>query len=445
MDELEYDWLAIGSLTYATDFAASALIAGKPERAIATQELLLNAGGTFRTLGQALTKDHRPYDILVNDQPGSIRSLLRSNPRFVLAWVELARIQYSHGHVEAAGKSLRAAVALAPYDRHVLRSQANFYVSIREPDRALHVLTPAASETFDPWLLSAEISVSEVAERKSKLRRKSRERLRAGQWHWGSVSELASELATLEDPSGKSSRARNLLQISLRQPTDNSIAQAVTIAQRDHAQWLIDTLVKHKQDISESAEAAALHSERMGNFEDAVRHARRWQKDQPFSRTAANYGSSIAALGSEDWASSLDFAVKGRRIHPNDASLMNNMAYSLIESGQDLDEAHRLILTAGKSKNMPPEFQAVVTATMGLHAYRTGDPEQGRRMYDQAALIAQQLKKHRTEALALSLHARETDDQSAAKKMLERADKLIDSRDKLSLHVYQRSTNLIKR
>lgn len=445
LDELEQDWINKRSLEYASDFAAAALIAGQRQRAIGAQELLLSAGGMHKTLGQALTNDHLPYGILALRNRGHIRSLLKDNPRFPLAWVELARIQYSNGHIEAARKSLQVAIHLAPTDRHVLRAQAKFYVSVREPDRALHVLTPAASAGYDPWLLSAEIAVSEIAEKKSKLRRKSRQRLQTAQWPWHAVSELASELATLEDDSGKTASARALFRDSLREPTGNSIAQAVTVAQRARPQWLIETLATHQGDILESAEAAALNAEGIGNFEEAVSHAKRWQNDHPFSREAATYGSSMAALGTQDWQSSLEFAEKGRKVHPQDATLMNNLAYALIESGQRFDEAQRLILEASQSTNAQREFQAVISATIGLYAYRTGEPEQGRRMYDQAISTAHKLGKTRTEALALCLHSREVDDRSAAKKMLERARKLIHSKDELSLHVHEESTRIVDR
>ena len=429
LDESENDWQRYRTPAHAAEFAGAAIIAGVPERAKSTIPILGATEGLQQELGKSLTGYLSPAQLtfMIDETSGS-RAPLARDPRNAIAWVDLSRAQMSRGHVSAARKSIDVALNLAPQNRFILRAAATFYTGIDDPDRAAFILVPIASASNDPWIMSAEIAVSSLSGGKPRSIMKGRSQLRSGVWSQRSLSELASEIATLEAKSGKDKNAKKLFGMSLIEPTENAVAQAAFMSMDDPTLVPDHLLIEGTQHASGAHEAQAFQSEMMSDFVNASKHSIAWLDDQPFSLRAATYASYIAASGTEEWLRAIELAHRGLTIHRENSLLLNNLAYAMIESGGDLAMARRLITQSEKGKDAIT-FAATIAATKGLLEYRVGNVVAGRRLYDLAAATARKAKKSDVEARALVMHSREVENRRDALRMLGRAKRISGDKD----------------
>jgi tetratricopeptide (TPR) repeat protein len=191
-------------------------------------------------------------------------------------------------------------------------------------------------------------------------------------WH---LSELASAIGTLELTSGSTKRARKLFRLALQEPTDNTIAQARWATGLDPG---ISVDPKHYNDPL-SAEARAWNFFYAADWKAALSNFWAWHFDQPFSRRPCATGSYIAAeiLGNHEDA--IEMAQSGLNANPDNAALLNNMAFSLIHTGKLRKAAE--YLTRSRGQAVPAEESIPLLATFGLWAFRAGYPQRGRELY----------------------------------------------------------------
>ena len=443
LGEAEEDWNRYRTAVYAAEFAGAAIVAGTPERAKSTIPILTATEGFQQELGNSLIGYLSPDQLtLMLDESSGSRTQLARDPRNAIAWVDLSRVQMSHGHVSAARKSIDVALNLAPQNRFILRAAATFYTGIDDPDRAAFILAPIASASNDPWIMSAEIAAASLSGGKSRSIMKGRSQLRSGVWDRRSFSELASEIATLEAKSGKDKNAKRLFGMSLMEPTENAVAQAAFISMDKPALVPDHLLIEGTQHTWGTHEAQAFQSEMESDFASASKHSIAWFDDQPFSLRAATYASYIASSGTEDWRRAIDLARRGLMIHRENSLLLNNLAYAMIESGGDLALARRLVTQSEKGKDAVT-FAAAIAATKGLLEYRAGNTVAGRRLYDLAAARARKAKDFDVEARALVMHAREVESRSDALRMLGRAKRIGGAKDTVLSLLLKRAENAV--
>ena len=422
--EAEEDWNRYQTATHAAEFAGAAIVAGLPERAKSTMPTLVAMQGIRQKLGRSLTGHTSPDQLaLMIDEVSGSRAHLVRDPRNAIAWIDLSRIQMSRGHISAARRSMDVALSLASENRFVLRAAAAFYAGIDDPDRAAFILAPAASASNDPWIMSAEIAVTSLSGGRSKSIIKGRSQLKSGVWDQRSLSELASEVATLEAESGKDKVARRLFGMSLLEPTENAVAQAASISFDQPTLVPGHLLSEGTQHAWGAYEALAIRSEIESDFSGASKYSIAWLDDQPFSLLAATYASYITASGTQDWPRAIELARRGLMIHREDSLLLNNLAYAMIESGHDLALARRLISRSERGKDAM-KFAATIAATKGLLEYRSGNAATGRRLYNLAAATAKKAQEYDVEATALVMHAREVENRHDALRMLGRAKRI---------------------
>ena len=108
----------------------------------------------------------------------NLRKSLIEYPRNPLMWVDLSRAYAVVGEWDKASEAMTRALILAPINRFVLRSATRLYMHLDEPDRAHHILVKGDAIRNDPWLLAAEIAISNVAGTTSKFIRSSRDVLK---------------------------------------------------------------------------------------------------------------------------------------------------------------------------------------------------------------------------------------------------------------------------
>ena len=274
---------------------------------------------------------------------------------------------------------MRRALGLAADHRYFLRAAARLYVHNDECDRAHSLLQDHPRTKSDPWLLAAEISIAQLAERNSHNVGRARRILGDAGWDPANLTELSSALATLELSAGHERQARKLFRESLRAPNDNALAQAEWASER--LTGVGGRLHEAHQRVARPFEALSLAAAASGESDGAVRESWHWLMDQPFSAQPARFGSYHAGQ-MRDFERSLSFAERGLQANPSAVMLRNNAAFALAQLGQV--EKARQQLELARERELDAEELAVLRATRGLIAFRSGDPQEGERCYLEA-------------------------------------------------------------
>jgi tetratricopeptide (TPR) repeat protein len=425
----ESEWREAPSLSLASEFVGSALVLGVPQRARQAAEYLAqrrHSKGTIALANAALeTRDSRQIQFMtVTDSvaarvPHEIASLKRRierDPRNALAWLELARMYTTLGRIDRSGRAIEVALALAPANRFVVRSAVAYFSHIGDAYRAHDLVRRHPGVQKDPWLLAADLAATADAGRKQQNVRHARSLLESGSVAPLALSELASELGSME-LAASSKRAKRLLARAMEDPTENAAAQV---------EWAVRAeprVQTWNADLLQPGETAARHAEKLRDWPEAARQAEFWLNDQPFSVEAGSFASYAAAF-SEDYVRAAQLTEVGLRANPESGVLINNLAYSLIELGE-LDRAAEQLARAPQHDGDDADA-AVLSATRGLLEIRRGNLPAGARMYRLAIELARRAKSESLEAqawlmLARELQAHDADDDGTVRKAVSAA------------------------
>ena len=352
----------------------------------------------------------------------ALRRHVHLHPRDAYAWVDLARLYTILGQTPSANRTIRVALELAPEDRFVLRSAARYLVHVDDPQAAQRLLNGARATRVDPWLIAAEISVAQVAKRRSVTASIGQRGLDHSQWAPRSSSELAGALATLLLEDGAMQKARQLFRRSLEDPTENAIAQAQWASQQSLGLIVPAPLLNRPA----TYEARALRARLEGLWDAAIARSWEWTEFEPTSSRPLMMGSYVAGVVFGDGATVLEFAERGLYAEPHNASLLNNKAVGLAYLGRVSEAA--IILAKVVIDSSPNFTQPALYATTGLLAFRGGNPVTGREFYERAASHPYTQRDRSVRILALWHLALEearalTDQADAAVARAERASK----------------------
>lgn len=384
----------------AAEVMAKSMILGEPERAAQVASHVLSRhdapplveGVALRLVTYLSAPDKEvPRTAIASDiklahhRVRELRHRLSENPNNPIAWVELSRAATTAGLTDKALRAMTVALGRAAGNRYVLRSAARLFVHTSDLDRAYRVLEGAGAARNDPWLLASEIAVAHLARRSAKSMRAGRRVADDASYSLFERSELFSALATLEMSSGNDRRARKLFDASLRQPHENSLAQAAWASEKIATIHIPDALFRTPGSYEARAREAVAH----GEWREAYTQSIHWKQDEPFSSTAAMHASHAAAIGLSDHESAIAVTEEALAANPNNAVLRNNLAYSLAHTG-NVDRAVRE-LDLMRSLVDEPRVKVAYLATSGLVSYRGGDLAQGRGLYLSAVEIARML------------------------------------------------------
>jgi len=389
------DWQANPSLSYAADVLCAAVVEGveplarevalmivrQKDRSEALDSLARDvlSGGTRGLDAQGLPRHpERTPD------PGSlireIKVRTAHDPRSAIAWIERARLHAVLGQMRNASKCAEIALALAPTNRFVVRCASRFFLLVGDRDRALSVFPARDVVDADPWLIAAEIAISQAVGKTSRHMKAGRNALSSGRYAPRTISELASAIATIESESGSTRRSHKLWEVALAEPTENAIAQAAW-ASRAYGTMTVSPVV-----LDRSFEASAWEASRRGDWTTAIDRAENWQDDQPFSSRPAIFGSFICSRAVEDYKTSIAFAERALPANPDDFTLRNNLAFCLALDGQV--EKAKIVMGRMDQGTLSKSDLLVFCATSGLIAFRAGDPLRGEQLYGESISLA---------------------------------------------------------
>ena len=406
------DWLEHQTVGHATDLVGAALTLGREKEVSEAARFLLrndlNVSPWARELAEHALRTPDDTEIPIPEEleeatlrkrVGNLRHALRTEPRDPISWVELSRTYAILGLGEQAERSMTIAVQLANNNRFVLRSASRLWIYLEDPEKAHDIIGRANRTVYDPWLLAAEIAIGSAARRKPRFVKTARRMLTERRFLPIHISELASAVATLELSSGSVRRSRQLFDLSLESPTENSIAQAAWASRQNSIIHLKEEYLGRPN----TFEARYWSFYSQGQWEKAINECKLWHFDQPFSSRPSTQGSYVAGTALENYSMNKQFAEQGLIANPSDFTLCNNLAFALINLGniqrgiEALSRARRLQIS--------DQDRVVFQATRGLLAFRTGDVALGRQLYLDACSRARKMQDNRLFALASAHHA----------------------------------------
>ena len=318
----------------------------------------------------------------------SIRKRVLINSDDAYLWLELARNYLILGSIKQSEKALLIARTLSPNNRLIIRSLMRFYHHINEIDKALFYVRSVESFVRDPMLLSGEIALCNTAKRSSKNIKIAKNMLQSQNYEEFSLSELRSEIGTMEIMNGKDRIGKRLLEQSLETPTENAVAQSAWINQCVIQLPWIEKI--NRIQVANNYEGVIyLGLAAKGNsinWELLFSLCQQWSKYQPFSRNPVYLGGNIASDFLEDYQQAFDFSKEALSYHKDDAGLLNNIAYAAILKG-DKETAERF-LKKQLTKCKTDEERIVYLATKGLFEFRFGNIEQGKVFYSESTELA---------------------------------------------------------
>lgn len=330
----------------------------------------------------------------------SLRARIRYDNRDVLAWLDLSLEYAALGLREKSIRSMISAIGLAPENRTVIRSAARMFVHFGDNDSAITLVRRAQYAKSDPWLLSAEVSISDISNKTPRFIKEAEHRATELVSLPAFSSELASSVGTWHLIHGNKRKAKQFLNLSLRVPNDNSLAQGNWVSE------IYPKLIQLDQRAIRNStvwEARAISSYFRGNWSEAIRETMKWQKEEPFASRPSLLGSFVAASIACDIPSALKISQLGYQANPDHIVVLNNYVYSLILSGE-MDEASKLIHKFNFSDETSID-NCTLLATKGLFLFRSGNAPEGRKEFDRAIEAAKNSSRfsldHSLEALVL--------------------------------------------
>jgi tetratricopeptide (TPR) repeat protein len=314
-----------------------------------------------------------------------LRKRVKADPHDALAWLEMGRLHATVGNAERALRAVRVAHSLAEDSRFVLRSASRFFLHSGDPETAHEILRRSARTKVDPWLSAAEIATAQVANVSPRSIRTSKDLLSSGRFSDHDLSELRAALATDALLDRKRKDAKRLLESSLRLPTENAVAQALWIAQSAEFGDLASVL-QVSLSTPRSFEARSHASYNAGIWDEALKEARRWCDDEPFSGRAAVHASVIASVAFEKHDEAIAMLRAALRASPGNFIITTNLVYNLAQSGHLVEASELLRETRHFAEE--PANRVVILANLGLVAMRSGQLESGRKAYTEAIQFA---------------------------------------------------------
>ncbi len=310
-------------------------------------------------------------------------------------YVDLAYYYEKLGQSKKAEKAIEIACKLNPTNPYLIRYIARFFILEKKIDEALYILTKNDDLNNNPLIISAEISIAEANNYKSKLLRKGHSIIKKENISSQYENELFATFGTLEFNNGNSKKGKKLILQSLIVPNENIIAQARYLMTKFQKEINIDNVI-----VPNRFEADTWIAYNKKDFEKVIEQSRHWFYFQPFSASSAIMNTYINSLIFEKESESIEMAQKALKISKDDFSLQNNLVVAACRSNQIelANKEFKKLQTFTIKETIDKE---VLLATCGLLDYRNGNHELGRKKYEEAILNFERVKDYEKMARCL--------------------------------------------
>ncbi len=413
-------WERNRSIIAASELVEAAIVSRQVECAVEAAEFLLSRPENLRSgivsnahavrvmAGRVLNQQTDMHAASFLDQQqsiaiiGNLKHRLVDNPRNGLVWAEISRHQTILGQKKSSIRAMDRALFIYPTNRYLLRSAARLLVHWEETDRAQWLLRKNRRVVqTDPWLLSADIVVNEIMGGSSLLLKDGIASLADHSLSDFEKSELASAIATTEIGSGTLKKARKYFRQSLLAPTENSLAQASWAARRDIG---FDAPLNASA-VPHTFEASAWDAVQRAEWDDALAQIDRWADDEPFSSRPLDIGGYISLTVLLRPERTEHMMRRALISNPHEFAVKNNLVVAL--ALQNRIEEAQLEYEKIASGGIESTEEIAYIATRGLINFRSGDPDNGRSLYREAAEMGKARNLPHEWALALLCWAQE--------------------------------------
>jgi tetratricopeptide (TPR) repeat protein len=311
-------------------------------------------------------------------------------------WCDLGFYYTRMGLKEKAKKAFLIAINLNNSNRYVVRSVARFFWHIGDNGFAHKILIDSPRIKSDVGLISAEIAFSELMGKKSKLIDQGIGLKDDANISIFEKNELLAQIATLEFSHGKNSRGRKLVEECLISPNENSLAQFAFLEKKKILEPLSDNS-------STTAifpfEALARSCFSNAEFKKSFKNAKLWYDFQPFSNKPLAFASYIASSVLGNYQDAIDILKPALNISPSNFTILNNLAFSYAKSDQ-IPNAVDILKRINKNE-LDDYNKAVLNATAGLVAFKSGNINTAKFGYDEAIKYFRLIKDNDSLARAL--------------------------------------------
>lgn len=327
-----------------------------------------------------------------------IRNKLKDNPKNPILWMELSRCYLLENEEAKAIKFAEISISLDKNNRYILRSSSSLFNQLGDSERALKTIRLSEYHKHDPWLLSADLAFSNLLKRKSRLIDNSIKLLREYENKPNYITELLSSVGTYEYKHGSHKKVNKYLNESLLDPTDNSLAQAIWLADKN----IIDEqkLLTEINNTKLNFEAKTLNLFNTEDFNGAYIEALKWYDDEPYSIRPINIASHIDCVFLKKYDRSIGLMKSLLDKGFSDKLSVNNLVYMLLKKG-NLEEAQKYHEMFFPKILIEEEDNPVYIATTGMLKYRSNLIEEGYKLYQQAISLARKNKQQRNLLMAM--------------------------------------------
>lgn len=406
LEPLIQDWIRKRTYGVAVDLVSSAYIVGEKEKVKDAAKFILETNSNKDIIINKIANDIlnerdvsdeiicAPQTIDFHKSIHDLRKELYNDQRNSIAHVDMARRYLILGQIVKAEKHVKIALASSNNNRFILRSAIRFYIHNKKDYNKAHQLVQNNIIRRDPWLLAADIALSEMMEKRSNNIRLAQEMIKSGNINPFNLAELLAELATVEMNHGSIRESRKLFRTALKNPNDNTIAQILWAKKKIN---LDDIEIDFKKIIC-PYEALTYYYKNDKQWDKAIDYTKLWQMDQLFSKYPAIEGSYLSSLILDDNKQAIEFAQNGIRANPNEPVLLNNLAVSYARMN-NIVEAEKQFYKI-KFSELDKNMEIVWYATMGLIEYRKHNILAGRDYYMKAIDTALSKRDKRRAAMA---------------------------------------------
>lgn len=401
-DRLRVQWGISKELSDAEEFVAVAVVAGRVEddqvqaaiSSIKNSDLSSESAVAFAERA-ILRPDEISSSLPIEEAQIRLdiakrKRFLGFNPRDTLRLTETALLYASIGQNKSSESLIKRALILSPVDRYILRAATRFFMHLGEQERAYHLLRKVASS--DPWLRSALLAVEASLGYAPKGWRQAKSLLENSKYSPRDLSELAVQMGTLEFGEGSRKQGLRFIRQGAVSPTENAIAQIEWVGRKKKAFNVDDVSI----DLSLSHEASAYAAFDRADWEASLTHCEAWRSLEPFSARAPIFGSFVASLSESLLERGIVLTKQGQLANPRNPTLCNNLAVLLASQG-DVSAAKAELVKLNTSEILPDD-KITITATRGLISFRSGEFEQGSKLYLEAI---EEASKQKNAGLAL--------------------------------------------
>ena len=345
----------------------------------------------FEDRADALIFDLDNQEIKTKARIGQLRQQVHNFCHNAIAYCELARCYADLGLNEKAEFYMNCAVQLAPHNRFVSRCAARFFVHIGDTSKARKILNNNGWINIDPWLMASEIAVTSVMKRSSRHINSGRKLVLSDNISPYSSSELCFAICKEDYKAGKRKDWQRMFGMGLRDPNDNSLAQAEYIAKAE-SKNLFD--YGRYRSIARKDEADTRNFIVVGNYEEAFLSSINWMRDFRFSSEPISFAFDLSCNFLKKYDYSVAVIKRWLDLKPQDFVMTNNMIYALGLSDKT-EEAEQYYSKINVERRMEENADngICLLATKGLIEYRKKNIEEGRAYYQLSIDTAKRLRK----------------------------------------------------